>query len=179
VDGSAHMMNLLVTLQQGGAMSSERGKGLLDGSHFSRCYRTSDERYLSLQCLEPRFYKVFLDKLGVGGLAELKEHFDQSQWSKQSGKLLSIFCTTTPEEWLGIFANSDPCVAPVLSPEQAMHELFMQSRGVWVEKDGVLQSAAALRFSTESPWVAKTSPKRDQHRQAILDEVRETRNRTT
>ena len=41
VDGSAHMMNLFMSLQSSGMISEERGKSLLDGPPWSRCYETS------------------------------------------------------------------------------------------------------------------------------------------
>ncbi len=59
VDGSAHMMNLLMVLGQIGGLSAERGTSLLDGPHWCRVYRTSDGGFISVQCIEPRFYAQF------------------------------------------------------------------------------------------------------------------------
>ena len=42
VDGSAHMMNLLMSLRAAGSFQTERGHSLLDGPHWSRAYRCSD-----------------------------------------------------------------------------------------------------------------------------------------
>ena len=171
VDGSAHMMNLLMTLQQGKAMSSRRGDGVLDGSHFSRCYKTKDNRFLSVQCLEPRFYREFLHKLGLQESGEFTDQYNRASWPVLSEKLAAIFSEKTLEDWTVLFANSDACVAPVLSPEQALRNNAMQSRRIWVENDGVLQSSAAPRFSTGELWEPKRSPKRDEHRLEILDEI--------
>ncbi|TGS11771.1 CoA transferase, partial [Mesorhizobium sp. M1C.F.Ca.ET.187.01.1.1] len=55
VDGSAHMMNLLMSVAQFGALATERGASLLDGPHWCRVYRTSDGGFISVQCLEPKF----------------------------------------------------------------------------------------------------------------------------
>ncbi len=171
VDGSAHMMNLLMTLQQGNAMSSQRGHGVLDGPHFSRCYRTKDNRYLSVQCLEPRFYRVFIEKLNLTDSSVFTEQFDQTLWSEQTAQLQAIFSEKTRDEWQLIFEGSDACVAPVYSPEEALNDSAMRSRGVWLEKEGVLQSAGAPRFSTGLPWMPKPSPERDEHRLDIIAEL--------
>ena len=64
VDGSAHMMNLLMTARAAGMLDAERGRSVLDGAPWSRCYQCADGGWLSVQCLEPRFYAVFLEKLG-------------------------------------------------------------------------------------------------------------------
>jgi alpha-methylacyl-CoA racemase len=55
VDGSAHMMNLLMTLaSRRSGMSMQRGRSLLDGPHWSRCYACADGGFISVQCLEPK-----------------------------------------------------------------------------------------------------------------------------
>jgi len=171
VDGSAHMMNLLMTLRQGGAMVTQRGQSLLDGSHFSRCYLTKDKRYVSVQCLEPAFYSVFLSKLGLADDPAFSEQYQPSLWPAQIARLQVIFESKTREEWEDLFAGTDACVAPVLNPDEASHHPAMKQRGVWMEKQGVLQSAAAPRFSTGRSWEHKPSPSRDEHRHAILAEL--------
>jgi len=171
VDGSAHMMNLLMTLKQGGGMVTQRGQSLLDGSHFSRCYLTKDQRYISVQCLEPAFYAEFLDRLGLAADPSFASQFDQSLWPAQIARLQTIFATKTRDECEAIFAGSDACVAPVLSPDDALNHPIMQKRGVWLEKQGVLQSAAAPRFSSEQGWRYKPSPMRNENRQDILNEL--------
>lgn len=171
VDGSAHMMNLLMTLRQGGGMHNQRGSSFLDGAHFSRCYLTKDNRYISVQCLEPAFYNIFLQQLGLETADEFTEQFDASQWASQAAALETIFASKERSEWEVLFAGTDACVAPVLSPDEAKTHPVMQQRGVWLEKDGVLQSAAAPRFSTGEPWSVKPSPTRNEHRHDILKEL--------
>ena len=70
VDGSAHMMNLLMSLGASGGLSMQRGQSILDGPHWSRAYACADGGWISVQCLEPKFYATFLETLGlqhVGG----------------------------------------------------------------------------------------------------------------
>ena len=64
VDGAAHMMNLLMSLQSNNSLSEARVKPA-DGPHWSRCYACADGAYMSVQCLEPKFYAQFLNILGL------------------------------------------------------------------------------------------------------------------
>ena len=74
VDGSAHMMNLLMTAQAVGMLGHDRGTGILDGSPWSRCYQCSDGGWLAVQCLEPKFFAEFCERLGVGDHDSLQQN---------------------------------------------------------------------------------------------------------
>ena len=170
-DGSAHMMNLIQTIRQAGQFVSARGGSMLDGPHWSRSYRTSDGGFMSVQCLEPQFYALFLDLLGLTEDRGFAKQFDQSQWPTLRDRLTGIFAGKTRDEWSAIFLGTDACVAPVLDPDEALTHPQNLARGAWREVDGVLQAAPAPRFSGQGAWQPKPSPVRDQHRQEILGEL--------
>ncbi|MCB1382111.1 MAG: CoA transferase [Notoacmeibacter sp.] len=168
VDGSAHMMNLLMAIRQAGGLSPERGRSLLDGPHWSRSYRTSDGGYMSVQSLEPKFYAIFLGRMGLADDPELKSQFDKRQWPKQTERLAAIFATRTRAEWTELFRGTDACVAPVLTPDEAMAEPHVAARKVWQTVDGVMQAAPAPRFGGEAPRPPRPGAARDEHRAEIL-----------
>ena len=170
-DGSAHMMNLLMTLRQSGQFPVDRGQTLLDGPHWSRSYRTSDGGFISVQSLEPKFYALFLDLMGLAQDADFQRQFDQALWPVLTTRLAAIFATRTRDEWAAMFDGTDACVAPVLNPEEALAHPMNAARGTWAEVDGILQAAPAPRFSTAGPWQPKSAPKRGQHSQEILAEL--------
>ncbi|MDQ7071824.1 MAG: CaiB/BaiF CoA-transferase family protein [Rhodobacterales bacterium] len=171
VDGSAHMMNLLMALGQGGGLSEERGQSLLDGPHWSRTYACADGGYLSVQCLEPKFYGIFLEVLGLSGDAVFAPQYERALWPDQTAALAAIFVAKPVRHWADLFAGSDACVAPVLSPQMAKNDLHMAARGVWQIKDGALQAAPAPRFESGARAVS-TPPVRGQHSVEIRDEIR-------
>lgn len=171
VDGSAHMMNLLMSLQQSTGLTAKLGEGLLNESHFSRCYCTSDSKYMSVQCLEPGFYSIFLDKLGLSDNTDFSSQYDQSRWPELTAQLETVFASRSREEWEAVFADSDACVAPVLSPEESYAHPACQERELWVKNNGVLQSSTAPRFSTINRPMIGDSPVRDEHRQDIIEEL--------
>ncbi|MDA7965417.1 CaiB/BaiF CoA-transferase family protein [Ruegeria sp.] len=165
-DGSAHMMNLLMSLGQTGNLSDTRGQSLLDGPHWSRCYACADGGHISVQCLEPKFYAIFLNLLGLSDDPQFQHQFDRQLWPELTQRLTRIFAENPRDHWAELFADTDACVAPVLSPPEASTHP-MNTRQTWQQSDGNLQAAAAPRFSTHI-WHPKPSPKRGQHTQEIL-----------
>lgn len=147
VDGSAHMMNLFLSLGAQGLLSSERGRSLLDGPHWSRTYACADGRYLSVQCLEPKFYAIFRDKLGIAGDSAFDAQMDPELWPAQIERLAAILAAEPLSHWQAIFADTDACVAAVLTPEESADDPHMQSRGTWAPSVGGLQAVVAPRFS--------------------------------
>ncbi len=169
-DGSAHMMNLLMSLGQTGNMSETRGQSLLDGPHWSRCYTCADGGHISVQCLEPKFYATFLDLLDLSDDPQFQHQFDRALWPELTHRLAAQFPTQTRDHWAAFFAGSDACVAPVLSPQEAVDHDMNRTRQTWQKIDGTLQSAAAPRFSTHD-WQPGPLPKRGEHSAEILAEL--------
>lgn len=171
-DGSAHMMNLLMTMRQTGNLSTKRGASLLDGPHWSRSYRTSDNRYMSVQCLEPKFYRLFLDLLGLSGDADFQRQNDRALWPDLTKRLAQIFADKPRAHWTNLFLGSDACVAPVLSPDEAQAHEINTARKTWLVSDGILQAAPAPRFSGTPEWTPAPIPTRGAHGDAIRAELK-------
>ena len=151
VDGSAHMLNLLMSMQETSSIQMKRGLSLLDGSHLSRCYKCSDEKYISVQCLEPKFYNQFLEVLSVDKNPLMQTQYDSSQWNAQTEFLSNIFLEKAQAYWTDLFSDLDACVAPILNPEEAEFEPHIKSREIWVRENGYLMGSAAPRFDDKMP----------------------------
>ncbi len=171
VDGSAHTLNLLMALAGAGMLGRERGESLLDGPPWSRSYRCSDGQFVSVQCIEPQFYRQFLDLIGLAGEPDMAGQMDRSKWPLQSALVEKRFLSRSRDEWENVFAGSDACVAPVLSPHQAVQHSINKDRGMWVEAFGLLQAMPAPRFSTRKVQVPHEPPERGQHSAEILAEL--------
>ena len=168
VDGSAHMMTLLMAARAAGMLNTDRGSSVLDGSPWSRCYQCSDGGWLTVQCLEPKFYHVFLEKLGVANDSGLKQDPDPGKWSSIAERLANIIATKSLDEWTAVFADCDACVAPLLEPSQAALNPHMVARGTWVEINGQLQARSAPRFDGRRPHDPRPPPGRGAHTAEIL-----------
>ncbi|WP_172297137.1 CaiB/BaiF CoA-transferase family protein [Pseudoruegeria sp. HB172150] len=170
-DGSAHMMNLLMALRQAGGMPAERGTGILDGPHWARSYRTSDGGHISVQCLEPKFYAALLDRLGLSQDPDFADQFDRARWPALTKRLAALFAQHTRDSWAEHFAGSDACVAPVLSPDEALGHEMNAARQTWHVPESGLQAAPAPRFVGASPWSPPPIPQRGEHGSEIRAEL--------
>ena len=151
VDGSAHMMNLLMSMQDTGSIEMKRGLSLLDGSHLSRCYRCSDGKFISVQCLEPKFYNQFLKALSVDKNPLMQTQYDKDKWKAQTEFLVNIFMEKPQSYWTKLFSSLDACVAPILDPEEAESDPHMKSRKIWARENGYLMASPAPRFDNNKP----------------------------
>ncbi|MCB1310365.1 MAG: CoA transferase [Sedimentitalea sp.] len=170
-DGSANMMNLLMTLGQAGGLSMRRGQSLLDGPHWSRTYRCACGGFVSVQCLEPKFYAIFLERLGLGDDADFAKQFDAARWPGLSARLEALFAERDRDAWAALFEGTDACVAPVLTPAESLAHPMNTARRVWHEGDGPLQAAPAPRFAGAGDWVPPPRPARGQHSAEIRAEL--------
>jgi alpha-methylacyl-CoA racemase len=89
-----------------------------------------------------------LIKLGLDGDARfVGGHDDMALWPQLRQELSAIFATRDLAEWCEIFEGSDACWSPVLRPDEACDHPHLAARGSFVRVDGILQGAAAPRFS--------------------------------
>jgi len=147
LDGSANLMNLLLSLQSAGQLPEARGQGLLDGPHWYGSYRCACGGHISVGALEPQFYGLLLQKLGLADEPDFAQPYDPGTWPALRLRLETLFASQPRQYWQGLLEGSDACFAPVLSPREAQQHPQLQARGVYMERDGVLQAAPAPRFS--------------------------------
>ncbi|HEV3213411.1 MAG TPA: CaiB/BaiF CoA-transferase family protein [Acidimicrobiales bacterium] len=153
-DGSASLMTMAHAFLAAGVSTESRGTNLLDtGAHFYEVYETSDGRFVAVGAIEPRFYAALLTGLGLDP-AELPSQMDRASWPKMKERLAARFATKTRDEWAAHFEGTEACVAPVLSPSEAMDHPHNVARGTFVEVGGVRQPGPAPRFSRSRSSIA-------------------------
>lgn len=166
VDGSAHMMALLMSMRQQGGFTSTRGQSILDGPHWSRSYVTQDGKYIVVQPLEPKFYTLMLQGFGLQDDPDFRDQqFNPQFWAPLGERLAQIIKTRPQAHWLAIFEGQDACVSPLHAPEEAAADPHLLARGTWTQSP--LQPNPAPRFDgmLRSPGPV---PSRGQH----SDEIR-------
>ena len=147
VDGAASLMTLFYGMLAAGAWEPQRGHNILDGgAHFFNVYKTLDDKFIVIAPMEPRFYRIFLDKLGIEDPA-FEKQYDPGAWPELKEKLQARFLTRTRDQWCEFFEGTDACVSPVLGLEEAPCYPFNKERATFVEYDGIVQPAPAPRFS--------------------------------
>lgn len=172
VDGAALLTTMVHGLRAMGVWQRERGTNLLDtGAHFYNVYETSDGEFLAVGAIEPQFYAELLVGIGLEE-SDLpgRGQYDRSAWPAATARLAEIFKTRTRAEWCATFEGTDACVAPVLSPEEAIANRHNQARGTFVEVAGVPQPGPAPRLGRTPGSVRRPPPHPGQHtEQALLD----------
>ena len=173
VDGSAHMLNLLMAFGQAGGLREERGQSLLDGPHWTRSYACSDGGYVSVQCLEPQFYAEFLRLMSLADNPVFAQQHHKSQWADQTAQLAQIFAEHPRDHWAALFEGTDACVAPIYSPQEAGSDPHVAARAIWHDAPKGQQSAPAPRFDGAHLPV-NAAPSRGQHSDEIRAELVQT-----
>ncbi|WP_321893435.1 CaiB/BaiF CoA transferase family protein [Paraburkholderia tropica] len=147
VDGSAMLMSLFCRLLAQGELSGPRGTHMLDGgAPWYATYRTADDRYVAVGALEEPFWQALLAGLDISP-DSLPPRSDKAAWPTIRAALAACFAMRTRDAWAAHFRDSDACLSPVLSlQEAAQHEHVAARRTYVVERDGV-RPAAAPRLS--------------------------------
>lgn len=155
VDGAALLTAWMHGQRAAGDWTTDRGRNLLDGgAPFYATYETADGKYVSVGALERRFYAQLLAGLGLDP-EQLPAQYDQSGWPELRARIGAAFRERTRDEWEAVFAGTDACVTPVLTPEEAVRHPHMRARDAFVEVDGLPQPAPAPRFSRTPGTVAE------------------------
>ncbi|MGY4313613.1 CaiB/BaiF CoA transferase family protein [Bradyrhizobium sp. JR3.5] len=151
VDGSAHMLNLLLSALAANGAGHERGVHYFDCGPSVNTYRCSDGGWIIVSPLETQFYDELLKRIGLAGDPVFENRTAAADWPRQRAVLSETFATRTRAEWCAILEGTDACFAPVNDPAEAARHPHMAARKVFAEVDGVLQAAPAPRFSEDAP----------------------------
>ena len=147
IDGAASLMTLMYGMHAAGVWTNERGTNRLDsGAPWYNVYETKDGRHISIGANEPRFYRNLLACLGLEGEA-LPPQQDRQSWPAMQARFSEIFKSRTRDEWTQLLQDKETCFAPVLSMDEAPTHPQNIARKNFVTSDGIVQPAAAPRFS--------------------------------
>ena len=145
VDGVSTLMAMTWGMRAAGAWRDERGSNLLDGgAPFYATYPCADGRWLALAALEPQFWAVVVEQLG---LQDAPAQADVARWPELRRRIADAVARRTRDEWAAVFEPLDACVAPVLTLDEAARHPHLVARGTLVELDGVVQPAPSPRLS--------------------------------
>ena len=173
LDGSAHMLNLLLSVRGSGMIGDRRGTSIHDSSPFYDTYVCADGEHITVGSIEPQFYAMLLDKLGLTQDPDFagSHQFDKSQWPRRRARLAAIFLTRTRAQWQQHFEGSDVCFGAVLSPTEAAQHPHNRARGLYLEAGGVLQTAPAPRFDGAA-YAPGPMARPGEHTEAVLGAAR-------
>ena len=169
-DGVATLGAVFYAMQAHGLWSENRQSNLLDGAApFYRTYETQDHRFLAVGCIEPKFYQLFIDGLGLDPKT-LPGQYDRTRWPELAEALSACIKTQTLEDWCAVFDGTDACVSPVLTLSEAPQDQHYQSRGTFSQVDGQVHPHGMPRFSRTPNRAPAPAPRLGEHGASILSE---------
>lgn len=159
VDGASMLGHWMWAMRPRGRWSDIPGTNMLDtGRPFYDVYETSDGGYMAVGALEPQFFSSFIAGLGLDA-DQMPDQHDSDRYAEQRELIARTFKTRSRQEWVEIFSDTDACVTPVLSYEEAAGDPHLRARGTLVELEGVTQPAPAPRFSRTDRRVPAGPPR--------------------
>lgn len=115
--------------QRAAGHRARRGRELLDGSRPAYAvYRTKDGRHLAVGALEPKFWRAFVEVLGL-------EHLEASgldagaAGARVRAEVQAALETRTAAEWKHAFDAADACVEVVAGLDDVVEDAHLVARG--------------------------------------------------
>lgn len=173
LDGLSPFLALLMSEHLARGETPARGETRLGGGYACyNIYETRDGKFLSLGCLEEKFWRALCVCLG-------KEEFIgdlNAPLPRQTEMIVEfrrIFMQKDRREWLTILEGYDVCYAPVNTLAEACADPQVRERGLWFQAehpvDGpVPQQAFPVKFSAAQPGWRNPPPLLGQHTGEIL-----------
>lgn len=168
-EGAAVLAHGLFNLD---ALGEWQGKCAIDSSApFYDVYACADGQWISVCPLEPQFYRTFLERLGLDKDPDFAgQQYDTMRWPVMKQRLAAIFASAPRAHWEQVFDDTDDCVWPVLSMQDAPLHPHNQAREAFVDIAGVRQPAPAPRFSRTPGSIQSPPPLLGEHtQQRLLD----------
>lgn len=131
-----------------------RAAGQIDGtepslfhdSPFYCVYSCSDGGRITLGAIEPQFYALLLDKLGITNV-DAAQQYDRSAWPQLHARLAALFASRPRAHWCALLEGTDVCFAPVLTVAEAAVHPHNVARGIFsIREGGAIEVAPAPRL---------------------------------
>ena len=171
-DGSALLTGMPRAFLAAGTMTDNRGENLIDGgAHFYDSYECADGTWIAIGSIEPQFYALLRQHLGLLGDAAFDDQDNRAHWPALKKRIAAIFLTRTRADWCALLEGTDVCFAPVLSLAEAPQHPHNVARRTFLEVGGATQPAPAPRYSLTKHDTPQAAPIVDSDRPAILAEL--------
>jgi len=187
-DGTVSLITFILDHYFKDTIVPKRGESLLAGiAPMYNVYKTHDDKYISIGCLEPALWANLCKALN-------KEEFiphgwDTAGWAGMVAEFERIFLTRTRDEWFDELSKLNIAIAKVYDLDEAIEDKQIVARNMILnikhDKFGTLkQPGIAIKLSETPGSIRSLGPISGQHTDEILqylgyskeqiDEMRET-----
>lgn len=130
-------------------------------------YKTSDERFLAVGALEPKFWQLLCKVIERPDLAALGLATGEPG-AHVKNELAAVVAAKPLSHWAKLFGDIDCCVTPVLRMDEAMDHPQLVARHMIREVGGVKQFAPPFKFSTWPLDTSQAAPAVGEHSDEVL-----------
>lgn len=178
-----NLYNVAMTLMPGAAslyfgsgFVAQRGNNWLTGQNPNyNIYKTKDKRYMSVGCLEKKFWSNLCKALERPEFIDLIE--DSANYDYLKEQLTIEFKKRTMREWEAYLVGKDTCVTPVLNfdeacaaPQTIANDMVVKVQDEELGEYKLLGNA--LKLSKTPASVRKRAPRLGEDNEEILGEKR-------
>ncbi len=160
-DGCAALLTLALDFRQMTGQPLVRSQSVLSHRYaFYNTYETSDQRYIALGCLEPRFWIRLCECLDRRDY--IHHQFDEDKRCGMIDDLRLLFRQKTLEQWTQFFENKDVCWGAVNSIDDVLESRLFREREMVVDyttEQGVKDKTLGIPVKlNETPGTLRTPP---------------------
>ena len=132
-EGVMSLLPLVTTTYLNTGKAPRPGHSSLDGGlPCYNIYETKDGKHVTLAALEPKFWHTFCTHVGHLELLPFHMPVGPGEREQAMDMLRAIFKTKTRDEWVAELGETDACIGPVYSIDEALNDPHAQSRGISV-----------------------------------------------
>lgn len=132
-EGVMSLLPLVTTTYLNTGKAPRPGHSSLDGGlPCYNIYETKDGKHVTLAALEPKFWHTFCTHVGHLELLPFHMPVGPGEREQAMDMLRAIFKTRTRDEWVAELGETDACIGPVYSVDEALNDPHTQTRGISV-----------------------------------------------
>jgi alpha-methylacyl-CoA racemase len=168
VDGASMLAAPIAAWIAAGQWAEGRGSNRTDGgAPFYDTYETACGGFVAVACLEPKFFAEFARLLPLEpGFAA--RQYERDAWDDMREAIAARFRQRSRQDWEHIFADTDACVAPVLTLAEAAAHPVNRARRAHVRIGPLQRPSPAPRLSRSGLEAAAPLAAGDRDASAIL-----------
>ncbi len=150
------------------------------GYPYFNVYQTKDGKYITIGCLQPRFWQDLCRVIGREDLAPFHvqpEHFlgegKDAKWEEVSSSLKQLFLTKTRDEWFDMLSQKGIPIGKVYSLDEVANDRQILHREMVVELEHptegkIKQIGIAIKLSDTPGKIRTTAPALGEHTTELL-----------
>lgn len=175
-EGVMSLLPLVSTAYLNTGKAPRPGHSSLDGGlPCYNIYETKDGKHVTLAALEPKFWHTFCTRIGHLELLPFHTPVGPGEREHAIDMLRAIFKTKTRDEWVAELGDSDACLGPVYTLDEAFNDPHAQARGVSVtsgEGEATFQTLPSFpRISEVEDEQRYAPPNMGEHTSELLREI--------